>query len=870
MIAYPVTKMATRRAEWIWRQRPAPPTGMAARFGPPRSVADEANRFVYFRKVFTVAELPPVALVHISADGRYQLFVNGHFVGRGPARCDPAFQYYDTYDIVAHLQPGPNVIAVLVHSYGRHMAWYQLPRLEHARHFGCGGLFVQGELQTGNAPLHLDSDASWRYLEAAAWQQETSAGAVGFIEHYDARLAPVDWQLARFDDSTWSSAEVLTAPDWPRTPLIRPFPFMTPRDIPPLVERMEHAVRLHRYAQVTEAPDQPNLPAQIGAEALHPLTTCRVQGAETFLQGGAVTVQTVPGQAVALVLDFGGTMTGRPYFTVEAPAGAIIDIGTSERLQDDHIEPRFHSFLTSENVDRVITRAGRQTWERFEWTGCRYLQLTIRHANTPLLIHDVALNFTSYPVESRGAFACSDDLLTRIWQAGAHTLQLCMHDGFVDCPQREQRQFVGDAYVEVLVNFAAFGDPYLTAKLLRQVQQSQRADGMTQTATPSDTAAESSAVICDYALYWLMTIREYVRYTGDRALVAELYPGIERVLAWFERFADSDGLLNSPPHWIFVDWAEVDKQGQATALNAHFVQALRMSAELVELYGLPARAARLRQRAEQLVALINQHLWDEARGVYVDARIDGVQSQRVSQQANGLCLAYDIVPVARQARVVAYITDPARVKLTAAMPRLYEPPPFDDAHDVVLAQPFCAHHLHRGLVQAGRSDLLLANIRERWGAMIQAGSTTIWELWSPRASQCHAWSTTPTFDLSTYILGVTPLADGFARVQIAPQPVDLTWAAGVVPTPHGPIEVGWEDDAASFHLSCTVPSGSAVHIVLPCTAAHLVINGTTAWVAGQPGQTIAGLKPIEPAANQLLLVGEGGGSYTIAVTKREG
>ena len=41
--------------------------------------------------------------------------------------------------------------------------------------------------------------------------------------------------------------------------------------------------------------------------------------------------------------------------------------------------------------------------------------------------------------------------------------------------QKIIRQFVGDAYVETLVNFVAFGDPYLTAKLLRQVQQSQRA-----------------------------------------------------------------------------------------------------------------------------------------------------------------------------------------------------------------------------------------------------------------------------------------------------------------------------------------------------------------------------------------------------------
>ncbi len=859
MTSYPATAMASRRAEWIWRQRPAPPTGMAARFGPPRAVAEEMNRFVYFRKTFPLDALPQATPLHISADGRYQLFVNGNFLGRGPARCDPAFQYYDSYEIAPHLRPGQNVIAVLVHSYGRHMAWYQLPRLEPARLFGCGGLFVQGE--------RFDTDESWRYLDSTAWQQDTSAGAVGFIEVYDARQAPVDWQSLDFDDSNWSGAEVLLAPDWPNTPPIRPFPHMVPRDIPPLLEEEQQPVRLHRCAQVTEVPDQPNLPLQIGAEALQALTSCTVEGFDNLLAGGAVPVQTTPGQAVVLVLDFGGTVTGRPFFEIDAPAGAIIDVGTSERLQDDHIEPRFHSFLTSENVDRVITRTGRQRWERFEWTGFRYLQLTIRNATEPLTIHRVAHTFTSYPVDPQGSFVCSDELLNAIWQAGANTLQLCMHDGFVDCPQREQRQFVGDAYVEVLVNFAAFGDAALTAKLLRQVQQSQRADGMTQTATPSDTAAESAAAICDYALYWLMTIREYVRYTGDKAIVTELYPSVERVLAWFDRFVDDDGLLNSPPHWIFVDWAQLDKRGQSTALNAHFVQALRVSAELAEIYGLAPRAVTLRNRADGVSAAINRHLWNEERGVYSDARVDGVQGQRVSQQANGLCLAHGIVPPERQARVIAYITDPARVTLTAAMPGLYEPPPFDDAHDVVLAQPFCAHHLHRGLALAGRSDLLLANIRERWGAMIEAGSTTIWELWSPMASQCHAWSTTPTFDLSTYILGVAPLADGFARVQIAPQPVDLDWAEGTVPTPYGPIQVRWEQSTDTFQLTLDVPVACALRMVLPCRTKSIAINGERVWATGEAGQAVDGLMAQEAMPGQVELVGERGGRYVIRVVK---
>lgn len=860
MTTYPVTLMGVRRAEWVWRERPSAPPGFGGMFANARPFEQERNRFVYFRKTFTLTDAPDSALLHISADGRYQLFVNGALVGRGPARCDAAHQYYDSYDIAEHLRAGSNVIAVLGHSYGQFMAWYEPPRYEAARLLGCGGIFVQSDIQTGAETIHVDTDESWRYLESAAWQHDTSGGAVGFVEIYDARQAPVGWQEADYDDRAWQPAQVLIGATWPRTPPVRPFPFMTPRDIPPLMEEKRSPVRLERAAQVAEVSGTPNLPQQIGAETLADFTTCLIDGEKGLLDGSEAVIQTSRGQAVALVFDFGGTVTGRPVLEFTAPAGAIIDVGTSERLQDGHIEPREQSFLTSENIDRVIAREGRQTWERFEWTGFRYLQLTVRNAETPLTLHSVSLNFTSYPVEARGAFECSDSLLNDIWQAGANTLQLCMHDGFVDCPQREQRQFAGDGYVEALINFAAFGDPYLTGKMVRQFFQQQRIDGLTNTTAPGD-GQEMGAYITDYCLYWIMTIREYVRYTGDAAIVQELYPGVERALTWFSHYVDDEGLLNNPPHWLFVDWAEVDKRGQSTAVNAQYAHTLEMAAELADIYGLPARAVEFRAQAESVKASINRLLWDDVRGAYVDCRVDGVQSTRISQQSNGFCLAYGVAAGTRRARVIAYVTDPARVGLTAWMPGNYQPPPFDEASDVVLAQPFCAHHLHRGLA-VERTDLLLDNIRQRWGAMIAAGSTTIWEVWSADNSQCHAWSATPTFDLSSYVLGVMPLADGFAEALVAPHPADLAWARGRFPTPHGAIEVDWERADGRFSLTVDAPENVALQILLPLEAKRVAIDGQGVWVAGQATPPVNGWA-IEASGQETRLTSTRGGGYSI-------
>lgn len=124
--------------------------------------------------------------------------------------------------------------------------------------------------------------------------------------------------------------------------------------------------------------------------------------------------------------------------------------------------------------------------------------------------------------------------------------------------------------------------------------------------------------------------------------------------------------------------------------------------------------------------------------------------------------------------------------------------------------------------------------------------------------------------LSTYVLGVTSLADGFTRVQIAPQPVDLAWAwaEGTVPTPHGAIQVRWAQSADAFHLVITMPAPCGLQIVLPCAATRITVNGEGAWASGQTAQTVDGLTPQERAPGQFDLVGETGGTYTIQVVKQ--
>ncbi|MCA9923407.1 MAG: hypothetical protein KC421_13595, partial [Anaerolineales bacterium] len=462
---------------------------------------------------------------------------------------------------------------------------------------------------------------------------------------------------------------------------------------------------------------------------------------------------------------------------------------------------------------------------------------------TGLTCHQISVNRVSYPVQANGRFSCSDTQFNRLWQAGADTVHACMHDAYMDCPTREQRQYVADAYVQMLVNFAAFGDTKLAARMLRQAAQSQRPNGLIMPAAPGDFARVSSFNIPDFTLYWIMAIEQYVLYSGDTAVLPELYLPVCKAITWFEQFLTADGLLANVPHWVFVDWAELDKRGQVTALNAQFVAALRAAAALARYSGCADDVERFGETAVRVTKAINTHLWDEARGVYVDAR----HSRRISQQSNAAVIAFGVAPPERWLRILDVIMDAQRLVLT----RLGDHDPaataFDEASDVVLAQPFYAHHLHAALrrVWAAKNaigvealagtfrlkpplQVYLRRSLRRWEPMPDKNNGLFRETWQvgETTSLCHGWSATPTFDLSVAVLGVQPLTPGFDRTRIAPEPLGLAWAKGAFPTPHGAVVVDWRLENGRFMLNLVIPAGIEAEVTLPGeTAVYVVGSG---------------------------------------------
>ena len=815
------------QANWIWCEGERSPR----------------NFYLYARKEVEIPAPVERAEFNCTADSRYQLFINGRLIGRGPARSDPRWQSYDTYEVSSYLHPGKNVIAALIHHYGVGTASYIL---------GRGAFLFQGEVvYTNGDTLAILSNDTWKVQTSSAWHRDVPrvSYALGFQEIYDARLAPENWTEKDFDDSKWASAMVIGRPP------MAPWTSLVPRDIPMLLEKsvFPQAILAIGECQSTEDRWQgvSDIAKFMAEETRESLEAVRVENIEALLNGedGYALIHSSD-KDVYLLLDFGKEVVGYPHLKIEGPAGIIIDLGYSEVLEDGKVNPNRKNVKC---VERYTMRNGLQTWETFSKRGFRYMQVDIHNKSSePLKIYSIGMNFSTYPVEYRGAFNCSDELLNQIWKVGRYTLQLCMEDAYEDCPFREQAQWMGDARVEALINYYTFGDTKLIARCLRQIGQSQLPTGITSGVYPLRWPNK----IADYCLLWIISLWDYYQYTGDKHLVEELYPRIKNALAFFESHLDQYNLLSNVPDWTFIDWAELDKRGEITALNCFYYKALIDASQIAQLLGEKDEAVQYQQLATQVKAAINSRLWLNDIGVYVDCRVGDVLSETISQHANSLAVLYDIAEVDKQDRIYSYIFA-------------------KDKGVVQVGTPYFMFYVLRGLFHSGRYQKAVEIIRGRWGDMLEKGATTFWEVFGDwTGSRCHGWSGGPTMLLPAEILGIQPVAPGFKVFRIQPHPADLTWARGTVPTPQGDISVTWQgsqeksDSETSFELKVSVPEGTTGEIFIPGLAKgnpRVSLNDLVFWSQGKVKMKPRGVKKVERQDNYLRLTLEEPGEYLFKV-----
>lgn len=452
-----------------------------------------------------------------------------------------------------------------------------------------------------------------------------------------------------------------------------------------------------------------------------------------------------------------------------------------------------------------------QTFSPFWYRTFRFLRFEF-DADADFEILELSYAPYFYPLDEDGSFACSDARLNAMWSVSRNTVLCCMHESFVDCPYYEQQQYDMDSALEALFTYRMGSDTRLPRKSLIDLAHSQMPDGMLQANYPSTNVQ----IIPDFTLFGILMVKDYLRYTGDTDTVRQLLGTLDNALNAFEILRDARGLISPTRYWHFVDWVPTWERGVPTGGDEEpltvtclmYAAALRAAAEIFRAVGKEMRAAEYLVRAEGMITAVKAHCYDTETGLYRN-----VPSRREFSQHTTLWAILSEAVTGAEATALLDRTFRSTVRVEECTFSMN-------------------HYLFRALERAGRYREYAPRLFEGWQRMLDLHCTTWCENPDDPRSECHGWSSAPTYEFSERVLGVLPTADGYASVRVCPdtETLGLTWARGTVPTPRGVISVAWQKADGTFTLSVTLPTEQMhTEVCLPDGSTHVQKEKTATY-----------------------------------------
>jgi alpha-L-rhamnosidase len=412
--------------------------------------------------------------------------------------------------------------------------------------------------------------------------------------------------------------------------------------------------------------------------------------------------------------------------------------------------------------------------------------------------------------DAASSFSSSSPELDGVWNLCKHSIKATTFLGLYVDGDRERKPYEADALINQLSHYCV-DDRYDTARLTHEYL-------LANPTWPTEWRLQS------VMLGWL----DYL-WSGDDASLRQQYETLKG-RAMIERRTE-DGLFRgylsrgkAPGLEDIVDWPAGERDGYDMSVEAKTVvaafhyQALVLLEKMALHLGRTDDAKQFAALAQKTFKTVNDRLWDDARGCYLDGLnpATGTVSAHASAHANFFPLALGLVPPERVPRVAAFLKSRGMV-----------------------CSVYGAQFLIEALYAAGEGDfalsLLTTNQLRSWRNMSEkVGSTITLEAWDPTLKPNldwnHAWGAAPANLISRCLMGIEPLEPGFRRFRVRPQVASLANTSLLLPTPRGSIQLTVKQPAArKWSATIEVPLGSTAEFHLPIAT----MNGVE-LSSGQP------------------------------------
>ena len=545
---------------------------------------EKQNSHVLFRKKITVNETPKSAHVFITADDYYKLYINGQFVGQGPAPSYHSRYNYNEIDITEYLTAGENTVAVHTYYQGLINRVWQSGDYRHG--LLCDFVVDGKTVAKSDESFLVQTHTGYSLVNIYGGGLERT-GAVGydtqFLECYDSRVAEVGFEKPGFDDSGWTYAKE------------------------------------YKYADYT-----------LVAQSTKSLVFERIAPVETRKEGNIIRV------------DFGGAYVGYLSARAKGANGEKITLRMGQELNEDG-SVRYKMRCNCNYLDEWILSGNEDELVQYDYKPFRYAEIETDGAE----VFDVFLIARHYPFELKAKLAPeyqNNPDAVKIWELCVRTQKYGVQEVIQDCPDREKGFYLGDGCYSALCHYLLTGDDSMMRKLIDDAFYSTFiSEGMV---TCMDCSFMQE--IAEYPLILVEALLWHYRLSGDKEYLRENFYKAVKLLDSYKKDYEKDGLLCNLDKWCVVEWPPNYQDGYAVdilegkvchephvSINAYYLRAVQLLNKMAEiLEKKPYRDEDFLKRR------FIEAFYDKKRHLFCD----GTEHRHISLIGNCFPYAFSIIP----------------------------------------------------------------------------------------------------------------------------------------------------------------------------------------------------------------------------------
>ena len=506
-----------------------------------------------------------------------------------------------------------------------------------------------------------------------------------------------------------------------------------------------------------------------------------------------------------ILLDFG--VESAAWLEIESPdLCGDVEFGISEYNEYAILNGRH---IKKSKPVKVGPNTYRLQLNKALYEGVRFGFVHINSFDQPWHITKARVICQVKPTNYNGSFKCSDPMLTKIWYVGAYGVKLNLlkdYYGAILMDRGDRHSWTGDAHPAQAASMVAFAN-YDFVK-----------HNIDRTSTQFNS-------IRSYSLYWVLSLLDYYRYTGDTATLQHYIPNVKAKLD------DALNVYGKNPRLGYYGWD--DRLG--AGFENHSCPENQKAYKMLTIRTCREFAQALDTHSFQETTKSSQETGDDYLS-QADELMQRMRREDPDWYADfGLHASADAI-----CTQITNSKENQQMFLNAG---------FNDRLQRLSYSPFNQYWVIQALALMNRYDEAYSSILDLWGGQIQYGGTAFFESFRPAwgemlgkndavpnnqsgyTSLCHPWGSGVTKWLTEEVLGIKPSSPGFTTFNIIPNlGRHLTSVEGKVTTPHGEIKARF--NVTTGKCSIRVPEGTTGNFAIPKVEKNITaitINGKLAW-----------------------------------------